>query len=265
MRRDLEPVMVAARFEEVTVRRPDLRAPFPPRFGARLVGRTVLRLERRAKYILAPLSSDETLLIHLGMSGSFRVSPVMPGSEAIELAHDHVVFRMSSDVRVTFNDPRRFGLMDLLTPAQLAEHPALRALGPEPLSPAFNAEVLASACRGKMVAIKLALLDQRIVAGLGNIYACEALHRAHISPLKRAAALATASGRPRDTAHRLTTAIRQVLTEAVERVSSRAYRANPFRVYDREGERCPTPGCGGTIRRVTQNGRSTFFCRRCQR
>jgi formamidopyrimidine-DNA glycosylase len=171
---------------------------------------------------------------------------------------------MSSAAVVTFNDPRRFGFMDLVTAEQLASHPAVSALGPEPLSTGFDAFALARACRGKTTTIKAALLDQRVVAGLGNIYVSEALHRARVSPQRRASTLATPSGLPRDTAHRLAAAIKQVLAAAIENVSRRSYRSSRFRVYDREGERCRTARCRGTVTRVVQAGRSTFYCRRCQ-
>lgn len=279
--------MQGARFDEVEVRRPDLRAPFPERFAARLVGQTVRALTRRGKYLLAALSSDETLLMHLGMSGWFHVERLerrverrgerRGGLSADRQAsaglaatapdpHDHVIFRMSSGATVRFNDPRRFGTMELLSPARLAAHPTLSLLGPEPLSEAFDAAALARACRGKKTSLKAALLDQRIVAGLGNIYASEALHVAGLSPRRRAAIIATPAGAPRDAARRLTAAIKQVLTEAVERAAgSDEYRDARFRVYDREGQRCPRRGCPGTIVRRTQAGRSTFSCPVCQR
>ena len=172
---------------------------------------------------------------------------------------------MSSGVIVTFNDPRRFGFMDLVPPGSWRSHPALGALGPEPLSAEFDARALARACRGKKTSLKVALLDQRLVAGLGNIYVVEALHRAGLSPHRQASTIATASGLPRPTAHRLTAAIKQVLTEAIDRVSKAAHRSSRFRVYDREGERCRRARCGGTIRRRTQAGRSTFYCPVCQK
>jgi formamidopyrimidine-DNA glycosylase len=258
--------MTGARFKRVSLRRPDLRIPFPRRFAARLTGETVVSLTRRAKYLVAELSSGETLLMHLGMSGWFRVDR---GGRARATAapglHDHVVFEMSTGAVVTFNDPRRFGLMDLLTPRQLAAHPALSTLGPEPLSKECDASSLAMACRGKKTSLKAALLDQRVVAGLGNIYVSEALHRAGLSPLRPASIIATPSGKPRPAAHRLTAAIKQVLIEAVERRRNPSYRAHRFRVYDRENEPCRTRGCGGTIQRRTHAGRSTFYCSSCQR
>ena len=263
VRRRLAPAMERARFVDVVLGRPDLRAPFPRQFRARLTGQTVEKLDRRAKYLLASLSSHDTLLMHLGMSGDFRIGS---GAVANREIHDHVIFRMSSGAVVTFNDPRRFGFMDLLTPAALAAHPALSTLGPEPLSPAFDGFALARACRGKKTPLKVALLDQRVVAGLGNIYASEALHVAGLSPLRHASTIATVSGRPRPAAHRLAAAIKKVLSEAVERQTrATPYRGSRFRVYDREASRCRRGGCTGTIRRRTQAGRSTFFCPACQR
>lgn len=259
VRRGLVPVLTGARIEEVELRRPDLRAPFPKDFRSRLIGQTVEALTRRGKYLLATVASGETLVMHLGMSGSFSID-----SPAESDRHDHVVFRMSSGAVVTFNDPRRFGFMDLLTRRGLADHPVLSRLGLEPLSPEFDAAALALACRGKRTSLKAALLDQRVVAGLGNIYASEALHLAGLSPSRRASTIATPAGVPREAAHRLSAAIKQVLTIALERISRASYRASRFRVYDREGKRCPRARCGGTIRRRTQAGRSTFYCPVCQ-
>ena len=252
--------MTGARFVRVELRRPDLRTAFPRRFADRLRGRTVERLDRRAKYLLAVLSSNDTLVMHLGMSGSFRA-----GAAAEPELHDHVVFHMSSGATVTFNDPRRFGFMDLLTPKQLADHPALSRLGPEPLSPAFDAAALAQACRGKKTSLKAALLDQRVVAGLGNIYVSEALHVARLSPQRRASTIATRSGAPKPAATRLAAAIRKVLEDAIARSSKPRYRGARFRVYDRAGQRCPRAGCAGTIAQRTQAGRTTYYCTTCQR
>jgi formamidopyrimidine-DNA glycosylase len=262
VRRLLEPVMAGKRFTRVTVRRPDLRLPFPARFSARLSAQTAVAVSRRAKYLLVPLSSGDTLLMHLGMSGSFRVDEHR--GQADPDRHDHVVFQMSSGAIVTFNDPRRFGVMDLLSPAGLSAHPALSLLGPEPLSAEFSASALAQACSGRKTPLKIALLDQRVVAGLGNIYAAEALHLARLSPFRRASTIATPSGAPRDSARHLVAAIKQVLNQAIQRQSTTTYRSSRFRVYDREGERCRRAGCRGTIRRRTQAGRSTFFCPVCQ-
>ena len=284
VRRGLAPVMEGARFEEVTAHRGDLRWPLPKDFVARLQGRTVTGLGRRAKYLLADLSSGDVLLMHLGMSGSFRVAQTqgerVPGAYHHERsenrAHDHVVFRMSSGAIVSFNDPRRFGSMKLVPRAKLDEEPLLRALGPEPLGNAFDAAMLAMACRGKKTSLKAALLDQRIVAGLGNIYVCEALNRALLSPRRQASTIAGRTGAPNERAERLVAAIRAVLRDAIEAGGSslRDHRRTDgslgdfqhnFRVYDREGERCPTRGCPGTIRRIVQTGRSTFFCPVCQK
>jgi formamidopyrimidine-DNA glycosylase len=261
VRRALEPAMAGHRFDRVLVRRPDLRTPFPRRFAGRLTGTTALAVQRRAKYLLVPLSSGETLLMHLGMSGWFEVS-----RGEVELdRHDHVVFHMSSGAIVTFNDPRRFGLMDLVATADVPSHPALSGFGPEPLSPEFDGFALARACRGKKTSLKAALLDQRVVAGLGNIYAAEALFAARLSPERQASTIATPSGAPRAPAHRLAAAIKQVLNEAVARQTAKTYRSARFRVYDREADACRRGTCGGVIRRRVQGGRSTFYCPRCQR
>jgi formamidopyrimidine-DNA glycosylase len=260
VRRELEPAMRGARFDRVILRRADLRRPFPRNFASRLRNTTVNAVNRRGKYLLADLSSHETLLMHLGMSGWFRVES--PGADL--QAHDHVLFEMSSGTAVVFNDPRRFGVMDLARTASLDDHPALRGMGPEPLSDAFDGKSLARACAGKRTPLKVALLDQRVVAGLGNIYASEALHLAGLSPRQRAAAIATPAGVPRDSAHRLAAAIKSVLTQAIARQSGASYRGARFRVYDRGGDPCRRRNCGGTIVRLTQAGRSTFYCPACQ-
>jgi formamidopyrimidine-DNA glycosylase len=256
--------MRGARFRRVVLRRPDLRRPFPTRFAERLRGRTVRALTRRGKYLLAELSSREILLIHLGMTGSFRIADAArtrPINDAPD-PHDHVVFEMSSGAVIAFNDPRRFGVMDLVSSGRQT---ALGRMGPEPLSAAFDGAALAKACAGKRVALKLALLDQRVVAGLGNIYASEALHLAHLSPRQRASSIAARDGAPRESAHRLAAAIKVVLARAIARQSGRTYRESRFRVYDREGQPCPTRRCTGSIVRFTQGGRSTFYCPTCQR
>jgi len=262
--------MVRARIDSVERRRPDLRRPFPRRFVERLSAKTVVAVRRRAKYLLASLSSGETLLIHLGMSGSLRVvrdaaRHERPRRDVAPDPHDHVVFHMSSGRAVIFNDPRRFGVMDLIPAGDLDVHPALSGLGPEPLSDDFDADALARACRGKKTSIKAALLDQRVVAGLGNIYASEALHVAGISPLRRASILATPSGAPRAATHRLVDAIKRVLAAAIARQTRGVYREGEFAVYDRPGEPCLVSGCTGVIRRRVQAGRSTFYCPICQR
>jgi formamidopyrimidine-DNA glycosylase len=261
VRRRLQPAMARKRFVRVIVNRPDLRAPFPPRFAARLRGTTALAVHRRAKYLVVPLSSGETLVMHLGMSGWFEIDVRREDPE--DARHDHVVFRMSSGRVVTFNDPRRFGFMDLV--ARGAVHPVLSTLGPEPLSRQFDAAALARTLAGRKIPLKVALLDQRVVAGLGNIYAAEALYVARLAPTREASTLVTSAGAPRPETSQLVAAIKKVLEEAVERQSARVYRAARFRVYGREGEPCRRATCRGTIERVTQAGRSTFFCPVCQR
>jgi formamidopyrimidine-DNA glycosylase len=259
----LEPAMKGARFRRVIVNRPDLRIPFPARFAERLRGKTVNAVSRRGKYLTVELSSGETLIMHLGMSGWFHVGRIGDRSREAD-PHDHVAFVMSSGQTVLFNDPRRFGFMDLTESVRLSLYPSLSVMGPEPLSPGFNASSLALACKGKKVSLKAALLDQRVVAGLGNIYASEALHHARLSPLKRASTIATASGAPKDGATRLAAAIKAVLTSAIRRRES-PYRSARFRVYEREGQPCLRKGCGGTIKRIWQAGRSTFYCATCQK
>jgi formamidopyrimidine-DNA glycosylase len=284
VRRGLQSAMEGVRIAKVDARRGDLRWPLPKDFVARLEGKTVEGLGRRAKYLLADLSSGDVLLMHLGMSGSFRVSrggdEKQPGKfhhqRSGHLAHDHVVFHMANGAIVTFNDPRRFGSMKIVPRRELEREPLLRALGPEPLGNEFDAAMLARACRGKKTSLKAALSDQRIVAGLGNIYVCEALHRARLSPRRRASTIASRSGAPNERAERLVAAIKAVLHDAIKAGGSslRDHRRTDgelgdfqhnFRVYDRAGQPCPTPGCNGTIRRIVQTGRSTFFCPVCQR
>jgi len=263
VRRMLEPAMRGARFRRVILNRPNLRIPFPEQFVERLRGTTADAVTRRGKYLMVALSSGETLIMHLGMSGWFHVTATGDRTRDAD-AHDHVVLVMSSGRTIVFNDPRRFGFMDLAAEGQLTEYPSLRAMGPEPLLPEFNAALLAQKCRGKKVALKVALLDQRLVAGLGNIYASEALHHAALSPLRAASSIATATGKPRAAAERLAAGIKAVLTNAVRRSES-PYRAGRFRVYEREGQPCLRPGCDGTIKRITQGARSTFYCPTCQR
>lgn len=263
----IEPVMRGRTITDVELRRPDLRTPFPRYFRSRLRGRVVLAVKRRAKYLLVQVSSGDTLLMHLGMSGWFHVEgqgrPL--SRDARLVAHDHVLFHLDDGARVIFNDPRRFGFMDLLDETALHGHAVLGRLGPEPLSDTFTGAALAAACRGKRIAIKVALLDQRVVAGIGNIYASEALHLAGISPRRRAGALATPSGAPRDSAMRLAAAIKKVLIRAIRHVSRDGYQGSRFRVYEREGRPCARKGCRGVIRRFIQAGRSTFYCPVCQR
>jgi formamidopyrimidine-DNA glycosylase len=261
-RLELLPAMVGARFVTVELRRRDLRRPFARGFASRLRGATVTALTRRGKFLVVALSTGETLVMHLGMSGSFQVRAVGRTPDS-RLRHDHVIFTMSSRQMITYNDPRRFGAMDLVRSGELAGFAPLAAMGPEPLDGTFDGATLARACRGKRVPIKVALLDQRVVAGVGNIYASEALHIARLSPKRPASSIAHRSGAPRPSAHRLAAAIQQVLREAIARQAT-AYRASRFLVYEREGETCRRRHCGGTIARITQAGRSTFFCPRCQ-
>ena len=257
-RRRLHRAMVGARITRVVARRPTLRHPLPPGFAARLQRQTVRAVERRAKYLIVELSSGERLLMHLGMSGWFRVNPAR-----LE-PHDHVVFEMSNGKTVAFNDPRRFGFMLLLEAGESAGHKSLTRLGPEPLDDTFDAPALAAALARRQTSLKVALADQRVVGGLGNIYVVEALHRARLSPKRRASTLVTTSNAPKPAVYDLVDAIRAVLKEAIRR-QHRTVGGNPFRVYDREGERCPRQGCRGTIRRITQAGRSTYYCPVCQR
>ena len=274
VRRGLRPVMEGSVIARAEVRRPDLRWPFPDRMADRLTGQRVVALRRRSKYILADLSGGETLIVHLGMSGRMLISGDPLGHFHHDLPapekHDHVVLDMSNGARITFNDARRFGAMDLAPTDAVEEHWLLASLGPEPLGNAFNEAYLVAALRGRMTPIKAALLDQRLVAGLGNIYVCEALYRAGISPKRKAGRISAAR------AAALVPVIRDVLSEAIEAGGSslRDYRQtdgelgyfqHTFRVYDREGAPCRTPGCTGHIRRIVQSGRSSFYCPTCQR
>ena len=274
VRRGLLPVMEGQVIQQAEVRRDGLRFPFPPGMADRLTGARVLRLRRRSKYILADLSTDETLLIHLGMSGRMLISGVQLGAfhhdHPAPQKHDHVVLTMGGGGRVTFNDARRFGAMDLMPTGTADSHPLLASLGPEPFGNEFSPEYLVRRLAGKATPVKSALLDQHVVAGLGNIYVCEVLHRAAISPLRLARDLTS-----REAAD-LVPLIRDVLGEAIEAGGSslRDYRQadgelgyfqHNFRVYDREGAPCPTPGCTGKITRTVQAGRSSFHCPDCQR
>ena len=291
VRRGLEAAMDGERITRVEVRRPDLRWPLAKDFAQRLKGKRVVGVGRRAKYLLVDLSSGDVLVMHLGMSGSFHVflgqnerAGQRPDKHlgryyherSKHLAHDHVVFHLASGASVTFNDPRRFGSMKLVAREALDGEPLLRGLGPEPLGNAFDAAMLALACRGKKTSLKAALLDQRVVAGLGNIYVCEALHRAHLSPKRRASTLAECNGAANERAARLVDGIKAVLAQAIKDGGSslRDHRLTDgelgmfqhhFRVYDRAGEPCRTAGCDGTIKRIVQSGRSTFYCPVCQK
>jgi formamidopyrimidine-DNA glycosylase len=274
VRRGLQPAMEGSKIIRAEARRKDLR----------LAGQTVTGLGRRAKYLMADLISGDVLLMHLGMSGSFRVVSAddnqAPGQfhhpRSDDRAHDHVVFHMSSGASIIFNDPRRFGYMKIIARKALDDEPLLKGLGPEPLGNEFDAAMLAYACAGKKTSLKAALLDQRVVAGLGNIYVCEVLYRARLSPRRSAATLATKAGEPTDRAGRVVDAVHAVLNQAIEAGGSSlrdhrqtsgelGYFQHSFQVYDREGEKCRTAGCGGIVRRFTQNGRSTFWCPKCQK
>ena len=273
VRRGLKPAMEGQVIVKADVNRPDLRWLFPENMSERLTGKTVLRLRRRSKYVLADLSSGETLLIHLGMSGRMLISGDPLGQFVHEHPapekHDHVVFHMSNGSRVTFNDPRRFGAMDLLDTATADKHKLLVALGPEPLGNDFNESVLIAAFENKKSPVKSALLDQGIVCGLGNIYVCEALFRAGISPTRLAKDLT----KPR--VRSLVPIIRDVLSEAIEAGGSSlkdfrqadgelGYFQHSFDVYGREGEPCRAADCTNAIERIVQSGRSSFHCPTCQ-
>lgn len=281
VRRGLEPALTGARFQRVELRRPDLRFPFPDRLSERLEGETVLSVGRRAKFLTFPLSSGELLTAHLGMTGRFSV---LDGNKALEpgafydpapvSGHEHVVLHLvgpqGTPVRVTYSDPRRFGFFELFRADEVHDADRFANLGPEPLSEAFNAEALRGRLQGKAAPLKAALLDQKVVAGLGNIYVCEVLHRTGLHPTRTPARTSAAR------IGALVPEIRAVLTEAIEAGGSSlrdhrqadgelGYFQHTFRVYDREDAPCPRDGCGGTIRRIVQSGRSTFFCPGCQR
>jgi formamidopyrimidine-DNA glycosylase len=274
VRRGLAPVMEGVVITRADVNRPDLRWPFPEQMAERLTGQRVERLRRRSKYILADLSSGETLLVHLGMSGRMLISGDPLGKfvhdhPAAE-KHDHVVFHMENGARITFNDPRRFGAMDLIETATADAHKLLAALGPEPLGNDFHEAILVAAFKGRNTPVKSALLDQRIVAGLGNIYVCETLFRAGISPVRKTGRIAAAR------VGAMVPIIRAVLEEAIEAGGSSlrdfrqadgelGYFQHSFDVYGREGAPCRKDGCDGTIARIVQSGRSSFYCPVCQR
>jgi formamidopyrimidine-DNA glycosylase len=283
VRTGLAPVMQGATITKVELRRSDLRAPFPPRFAARLEGRTVRGLGRRGKFLLADLDDGMVLVMHLGMSGSFRIvgdgetrlAPDTYYPRGKLRAHDHVVFHLSSGASVVFNDPRRFGVMDLIPRATLEQTAPFDAIGVEPLASDFSGEVLARLLASRSAPVKSLIMDQRLVAGVGNIYACEALWRARISPWRAARRLATQSGRTTPAADRLAAAIREVLEAAIAAGGSSLRDhirttgeigefQHRFAVYDREGQPCPRND-RGTIRRVVHAGRATFYCPVCQR
>ncbi len=274
VRAGLVPSMEGHVIERADVNRPDLRWPFPENMSARLTGAKVTALRRRSKYILADLDTGETLIIHLGMSGRMTVSGDPLGQfhhdhpEAAK--HDHVVFHMANGARVTFNDARRFGAMDLSPTATLEDHWLIKPIGPEPLGNTFNEAYLTTKLATRNTPIKTALLDQHVVAGLGNIYVCEVLFRAHIDPTRKAKDLS------KRRIASLVPIVREVLNEAIAAGGSSlkdyrqadgelGYFQKAFQAYDRENNPCETPDCGGTIMRITQSGRSTFYCPTCQR
>ncbi len=295
--RGLAPVMAGKRIVRVIQRRPDLRFPFPVRFKTRLEGQRVESIERRAKYILATLSGGEVLVIHLGMSGRITVAEKIsaagvnnncagvPASSILgdyiyesgsDPKHDHAVFHLEGGATITYNDPRRFGFMLLYGAGELIEQPMFRSLGVEPLSPMLSPAYLALRAIGRRSDLKAFLLDQRHIAGLGNIYVSEALHRANLSPTRLASSLALRSGAPSPRAEVLIAAIRIVLEKAIAAGGStlRDFRHSDgtfgafqeeFLVYDRAGQPCVRASCGGTINRLVQSGRSTFWCPKCQK
>jgi formamidopyrimidine-DNA glycosylase len=279
VRRGLEPIMAGAKIVSVIARRPDLRFPLPQDFAGRLSGATVEALHRRGKYLLLPLSTGETLILHLGMSGRFTIRSETearrPGdfhfAPATDPAHDHVSIDVAGPAgaaRIDYNDPRRFGFMDLAPSDAIDVSKHFKGMGPEPLSEAFTARVLHAALKGRTAPLKAALLDQSVIAGLGNIYVCEALWRAGLSPRRAAGRISGPS------AARLHQAVRDVLQEAIEAGGSSlrdfaasdgalGYFQHRFSVYDRAGAPCPR--CGAPVRRFAQSGRSTFACGKCQR
>jgi len=288
VRRGLQPVLEGSLIERVETRRPDLRFPFPERFGERISGKLVHSLGRRAKYLTAHLEGGPVLICHLGMSGSFRVEAdgqaAVPGTfhheRSKDAAHDHVVFHVTSPdggvSRVIFNDPRRFGFMLLSEEATWREHPMLAGLGIEPTGNALDGDLLSNLFRDRAAPLKAAMLDQRLIAGLGNIYVCEALWRAGLSPRRPAGSIAAKPGKRSLRADRLAEAVRSVIADAiaaggsslrdfVQADGSLGYFQHSFSAYGREGEACARPGCEGIITRIVQSGRSTFYCPACQR
>lgn len=283
VRRGLAPWLEGATIEAVTLNRPDLRFPFPRGLKEALEGQVVTHVGRRAKYLLMTLSGGSTLLSHLGMTGSWRFAehgidkPPRYYEPGTEPKHDHMIWSLShpghGKSHLIYADPRRFGFLDLY--ADLEESPYLQGLGPEPLTNEFSAGQLAAAFEGKKAPIKAALLDQRVVAGLGNIYVAEALHRAHILPTVQARTLVTQTGKPKKALEDLANAVREVLIAAIEvggstirdfrSVEGAGYFQHNFAVYDREGDPCPTPLCTGVVKRIVQSGRSTFYCPKCQK
>lgn len=287
VRRGLAPVMEGAIIKKLELRRADLRFPFPADFSQRVEGKRFLSMGRRAKYLLGDLDTGDTIIMHLGMSGSFRIeadgNASLPGAfhhdRSRLAAHDHVVFHLETELgraRIIYNDPRRFGFMDIVRRTELETHPFFARMGIEPVGNELSTESLATLFANRNVPLKAALLDQRLIAGLGNIYVCEALHRSGLSPKRLAKTMTLKSGKPAKRLEPLAGIIRDVIAEAIEAGGSSlrdhrqtdgslGYFQHRFRVYDREGEACPNDGCGGTISRMVQSGRSTFFCANCQK
>lgn len=276
VKRGLAPHFTGAKISQVEQRRADLRFPFPDKFVSRLEGMTVERLERRAKYLMARLSSGELLVMHLGMSGKFTVNGQENRDEGTNPRHDHVVFHLSNGDVVHYNDPRRFGYMDLVDAAAMEVHKYFENLGPEPLGNEFNEDYLRNLASSRKTPLKSFLLDQRVVAGLGNIYVLEALHMAGLSPLQKTKVLSAKRGARKDAASLLTRSIREVLQRAIDAGGSSlkdyahadgslGYFQHSFQVYGREGEQCLRPKCNGFIKRIVQSGRSSFYCPECQR
>ncbi|SMF40435.1 DNA-(apurinic or apyrimidinic site) lyase [Xaviernesmea oryzae] len=283
VRRGLAPAMEGAVIAKLELNRPDLRFPLPENFAEAVRERRIVSLGRRAKYLLIDLEDDLTVISHLGMSGSFRIEDETPGAfhhpRSKDGRHDHVVFHLAREkgpLKVIYNDPRRFGFMHLWKRSELDLYPAFAELGPEPTGNALDAGYLAGRFSGKNQPLKGALLDQTVVAGLGNIYVCEALWRSHLSPKRAAGSIVTKTGKPKKELALLNDAIRDVIADAIAAGGSSlrdhirtdgslGYFQHSFSVYDREGEACRTPGCGGTVARITQAGRSTFYCPTCQK
>ncbi|MBT6096418.1 MAG: bifunctional DNA-formamidopyrimidine glycosylase/DNA-(apurinic or apyrimidinic site) lyase [Rhodospirillaceae bacterium] len=267
VRRGLAPVLEGAKLRRVIARRPDLRFPLPDGFGQRLTGRRVNAVRRRAKYLLIEIDDGSTVLAHLGMSGRFRI---FEGAPPPEEPHDHVILETDAGVVIRYNDPRRFGFIDIIDDGLQGENKFLAGLGPEPLGSDFGSAALVKRLEGKAAPLKTALLDQRVVAGLGNIYVCEALHRAGLSPRRKSHTVGPAR------AGRLVDAIKVVLENAIAAGGSSlrdhrqtngelGYFQHAFQVYGREGDACSNCGPDHTVRRIVQSGRSTFYCPHCQR
>ncbi len=288
VRRGLAPTMEGSRVMKLELTRPDLRFPFPEGFAALVEGQEIVSLGRRAKYLLIELDNGLTIVSHLGMSGSFRIESSGEGAEtpgefhyarSKDGKHDHVVFHLEKAgqvMRIIYNDPRRFGFMHLVRRADIDLYPAFSELGPEPTGNELSADYLARRFEGKTQPLKSTLLDQKVIAGLGNIYVCEAMWRAHLSPLRAAGTLVTNTGKPKAVLTELTQKIREVIADAIaaggsslrdhiQTDGSLGYFQHSFSVYDREGHACPTPDCSGTVERITQAGRSTFYCAACQK